>query len=73
MNLTLSIDKKLLERARKAAQAQGKSVNQLVREYLEQLSAAENLDKALLDFRQTSGTGHRKGWKFNRDELHERT
>jgi len=73
VNLTLSIDKKLLERARKAAQAQGKSVNQLVREYLEQLSTAENLDNALEDFRKTSGTGHRKNWRFNRDELHERT
>ncbi len=37
MNLTLSLDEKLLERARVAAQAQGKSVNQLVREYLEQM------------------------------------
>lgn len=73
MNLTLSIDEKLLERARKAARAQGKSVNQLVREYLEQLSAAENLENALEDFRKTSGTGHRRDWRFNRDELHERT
>ena len=73
MNLTLSIDEKLLERARKAARAQGKSVNQLVREYHEQLSAAENLENALEDFRKTSGTGHRRDWRFNRDELHERT
>lgn len=73
MNLTLSIDEKLLERARAAAQAQGKSVNQLVREYLEQLSEAENLDTALEDFRKTSGLGHRRRWRFDRDELHERT
>ena len=72
MNLTLSIDEKLLERARVAAQAQGKSVNQLVREYLEQLSDAKNLESALEDFRKTSGLGHRKNWRFNRDELHER-
>jgi len=72
MNLTLSLDDKLLERARAAAQAQGKSVNQLVREYLEQLSAAENLENALEDFRKTSGLGHRKNWRFKRDELHER-
>ena len=73
MNLTLSIDEKLLERAREAARAQGKSVNQLVREYLEKLSAAENLENALEEFRRTSGTGHRKSWQFHRDELHERT
>jgi Family of unknown function (DUF6364) len=73
MNLTLSIDDKLLEQAREAARAQGKSVNQMVREYLEQISAAGDLANEIEEFRRTSGTGHRKGWKFNRDELHERT
>lgn len=73
MNLTLSVDKDLLERARKAAKIQGKSVNQLVREYLQQLSTVEDLDNALDDFRRTSATGHRKNWQFYRDELHERT
>jgi hypothetical protein len=73
MNLTLSIDDKLLEQAREAARAQGKSVNQMVREYLEQISAAGDLESEIEEFRRTSGTGHRKGWKFNRDELHERT
>lgn len=73
MNLTLSIDENILKRARETARAQGKSVNQLVREYLEQLSATENLENALADFRRTSGTGHRKNWRFNRNELHERT
>lgn len=72
MKLTLSIDKKLLERARAAAQAQGKSVNQLVREYLEQLPDAENLENAIADFRKTSGLGRRRNLRFNRDELHER-
>jgi len=73
MNLTLSIDKDLLERARKAAEAQGKSVNQLVREYLEQVSSADNAENALEEFRRTSGQGHSRTWRFNRDELHERT
>lgn len=73
MNLTLSVDDTLLERARIAAQAQGKSVNQLVREYLEQLSGQDNVDALLETFRQTSGKGHSKGWQFNRDSLHERT
>lgn len=73
MNLTLSIDKELLERARKAAQAQGKSVNQLVREYLEQLTSTREFDTELAKFKASSGTGNRRGWRFNRDELHERT
>lgn len=73
MNLTLSVDDTLLERARIAAQAQGKSVNQLVREYLEQLSGLDNIDGLLETFHQSSGQGHSKGWQFNRDVLHERT
>ncbi|HEX7026223.1 MAG TPA: DUF6364 family protein [Gammaproteobacteria bacterium] len=72
MNLTLSIDEKLLERVRAAAQAQGKSVNQLVREYLEQLPDVENLENVIADFRKTSGLGHRRNLRLNRDELHER-
>lgn len=73
MNLTLSIDEKLLERARIAAQAQGKSVNQMVREYLEQLSGLDSVESLLEDFRKTSGQGHGKGCRFNRDDLYERT
>ena len=37
MNITLSADEKIIERARKAAQAMGKSLNQAVRDDLEQL------------------------------------
>jgi predicted HicB family RNase H-like nuclease len=34
-NLTLSIDERVAERARKAATKMGKSLNQVVRDYLE--------------------------------------
>ena len=73
MNLTLSIDQELLERARAAARAQGKSVNQLVREYLEELTVIQELDDDLARFRASSRTGHSQGWKFDREELHERS
>lgn len=69
----LSIDEKLLERVRVVARDRGRSVNQLLREYLEQLVEAENLESVLKDFRETSGQGHRRHWRFDRDELHERT
>ncbi len=72
MNLTLSIDQELLERAREAAQAQGKSVNQLVREYLEELTTTREIEADLTELRATSQTGHRQGWTFDRDEIHER-
>lgn len=35
MNITLSVDDRLVEEARKLAQVRGTSVNQLVRDYLE--------------------------------------
>ena len=41
MNITLAIDERVAERARRAAQAMGKSLNQAVRDYLEQLAGAE--------------------------------
>ena len=37
MNITLAVDEKLAERARVAAQAMGKSLNQAVRDYLDAL------------------------------------
>ena len=36
MNITLSVDEQVAQRARKAAQNMGKSLNQAVRDYLEQ-------------------------------------
>ena len=34
MNITVSADEKIIERARKVAQTMGKSLNQAVRDYL---------------------------------------
>ncbi len=38
MNITLSIDDELVERARDVARQQGTSLNALIRQYLEQLA-----------------------------------
>jgi predicted HicB family RNase H-like nuclease len=38
MKITLSIDERVAEQARQAAMAMGKSLNQAVRDYLEQLA-----------------------------------
>ena len=35
MNLTLAVDDRLVEHARKIAESQGKSLNQVIREFLE--------------------------------------
>ena len=74
MNLTLSVDDEIIQRARRRADAMGKSVNQLVREYLEQLAGRSDRAALAEEFHQLTrqATGNSKGWKFNREELHER-
>lgn len=60
--------------ARKVAAAMGKSVNQLIREYLEQLTSTSTVEEDLAELRRLSkqGKGNSKGWKFDRDEIHAR-
>ena len=52
-----------------------KSVNQLVREYLEQLANTNEAQRDIEELRRLSaeGKGHSGGWKFDRDEIHART
>ena len=47
MNLTLSVDERVAEGARQTAQAMGKSLNQVVRDYLEQCVLPASLRDAL--------------------------
>jgi hypothetical protein len=72
MNLTLSLDEQLVARARKRADALGKSLNQLIRDHLRQLAGCDNPEESIAEFRRLSGKGHSRGWRFNRDEIHER-
>lgn len=74
MNLTLSIDDAVIGNARKRAEAFGTSVNQLVREYLEQLAGCADDDQDADEFERLSreSLGDSKGWKFNREEIHRR-
>jgi antitoxin component of RelBE/YafQ-DinJ toxin-antitoxin module len=71
MNITLAVDEKVAEQARKAAQAMGKSLNQVVREYLEQLAGRPALDAELEEFRALSGRGNSGGERFDRGELYD--
>ena len=52
----------------------GKSVNQLVREYLERLAGKPDLQALVAEFRELTrnARGNSRGWKFNREEIHER-
>jgi hypothetical protein len=74
MNVTLSIDDAIIQEARRRAEAMGTSVNQLVREYLEQLvgKTTSKADAAEFERLSRAARGNSRGWRFNREELHER-
>ena len=74
VNITLSVDDQVVQRARKRADALGTSVNQLVRDYLEQLAGSSNSVDDAAEFERLSreAQGDSRGWKFNREALHER-
>jgi antitoxin component of RelBE/YafQ-DinJ toxin-antitoxin module len=75
MNLTLSVDEDVVQEARATADAMGISLNEAVRRYLADLAGRGSLEEDLAELRELSLTsgGDSKGWRFNREELHERT
>lgn len=73
MNITLSVDEETAKEARKIANEMGTSLNQLVRNYLELLTKKNQSSSDLNEFIKLSGQGNSNGWKFDREELHERT
>jgi hypothetical protein len=73
MNITLSVDEQLVARARRKADALGKSLNQLVRDYLQRLAGGDDPERSIEEFYKLSGSGDSQGWRFNRDEIHERS
>jgi hypothetical protein len=72
VNLTLSVDEQLVAKARKKANAVGKSLNQLIRDYLQSLAGGDDPERSIEEFQNLSGRGHSRGWRFNRDEIHSR-
>ena len=73
MNITLSIDEQLVTRARKKAEALGKSLNQLIRDYLQTVAGGDDPESSINEFKRLSGQGNSRGWRFNRDEIRERS
>jgi hypothetical protein len=74
MKITLSVDERLVRRARRKAKAMGKTLNQLVREYFEWLAGSDDAEREVAELRQLSReeSGHAGHWRFDRDALHER-
>jgi hypothetical protein len=74
MNVTLSLDDKLLNRARRLAARRGISLNQMIRDYLAEVTGEPSPEElaAELDALWAEGSGDSRGWRFNREELHDR-
>ena len=73
VNVTLSLDDHLDARARTQAEALGKSLNQLIRDHLEAVAGGDDPERSIEEFKRLSGKGHSRRWRFNRDEVHERS
>lgn len=75
MNITLSVDGRIAEQARKAAGAMGKSLNQAVRDHLEQLASQQQLAAELEAFEASAlqSPGRLGGWTFDREDANRRT
>jgi hypothetical protein len=74
VNITLSIDEQLVERAREKLRATGKTINQEIREHLQHIAGEddEQLERDIEFLERTSGMGKADAcWKWNRDEIYE--
>jgi hypothetical protein len=72
VNITLSIDEKLVKRARERLKATGKTINQEIREHLQSIAGDDSeLERDLEFLRRTAGSGDSKGWKYNREDAYE--
>ena len=71
MNITLSADTETIARTREYARQHGTSVNQLVRDFLQSLTARQDKDQVAEEFIRNATTyaGHSpKGFRFNRED-----
>jgi hypothetical protein len=71
VNLTLSIDKQIVARARKKAESLGKSLNQMISDYLRTVADGEDAERSINEFKRLSGQGNSRG-PLSREEIHER-
>ena len=73
MNITLSLNEKLIERARLTPRKRGESLNSLIRKFLESVAGeapGEETARELLRLMREHG-GHSGGRRIRRDEAYE--
>lgn len=74
MNVTLSIDNRVVAAARRIATTRGTSLNQLIRDYLEELTRVNDVETAIdqLDAMWAENV-YRSSSPWTREQLHERS
>ena len=73
MNVTLSIDERLVAEARRLAANRGTTLNNLIRDYLVTLTRAEDMQTVVSQLEDLWASGdYRSDADWTRDELHER-
>ena len=74
MNVTLSIEEHVVAGARRIAAIRGTSLNQMIRDFLEQLTGTDDLDAAVADLEgRWAEESYRSDGVWTCEELHERT
>ena len=74
MNITLSVDEQVVTEARRIASAQGTSLNQIIRDYLNQLTQRDDPGRTIAELDSLwSESAFRSSGNWTRDELHERS
>ena len=73
-NVTIALNERLLRASREYAQRHGTSLNALIRELLDRTVSHPNAQWPDA-FLEAVGEAHgdSRGWKWNRDEIYERT
>jgi chorismate mutase len=69
MRAALSTAKK----ARRNVEALVKRLNQEIRQYLRKLAHRHRSTRSIAEFKRLSGSGHSRGWRYNRDEIRRRS
>jgi antitoxin component of RelBE/YafQ-DinJ toxin-antitoxin module len=74
MNVTLSVGERTVRKARKVAESMGISLNQAVRRFLEELAGDDSVDADIAELNELSAlsNGRSRGWRFDREAIHDR-
>ena len=74
MNVTLSIDERVVAEGRRIAAARGTSLNRLVRDYLNELTRVDDVESVVAELDgMWAAESYRSRGPWTREELHERS